>query len=143
MRIPAAVGDRDEPDARLDQPPRQQAALAERVPPVAVAEPRIFRVDVERLLGVGGRDQVIGLLVERVGGLRAATGPSRSSICFCQVSTAWRTFIRCWNRPRSTPPASTTSRTVKFGLDASPGKTNGLYWSPRNPATPPPNRWSI
>ena len=33
VRVPAAVGDGDEPDARLDQPPRQQAALAERVRP--------------------------------------------------------------------------------------------------------------
>ena len=51
--------------------------------------------------------------------------------------------MRYWNRVRSTPPGKTTSRTVKLELEASPGRMKGLYWSPRNPAAPPPNFLSI
>ena len=40
MRVPAAVGHGDEPHARLDQPARQQAALAELVLAVCVAQLR-------------------------------------------------------------------------------------------------------
>ena len=40
--VPAAVVDRDERHARLDQPAGQQAALADAGPAVAVAEPRVL-----------------------------------------------------------------------------------------------------
>ena len=47
MEIPAAERQGDEADARLDQPPRQQCALAPLVAAVAVAEPRVFLAQVK------------------------------------------------------------------------------------------------
>ena len=47
MVVPGDAVDRDERDARLDQPPRQQRALAESVPAVAVADERRLGGDVE------------------------------------------------------------------------------------------------
>ena len=40
MKVPTAERERDEPNARLDQPAGEQCALAPLVPAVAVAEPR-------------------------------------------------------------------------------------------------------
>ena len=48
MEIPAAEGERDEPDARLDEPSRQEGALAPLVAAVAIAEPGVFLAQVER-----------------------------------------------------------------------------------------------
>ena len=49
LAVVLAVVDRDEPDAGLDQPAGQEHALAELGAAVAVAEPRVFRGQVERL----------------------------------------------------------------------------------------------
>src|SRR5204862_6642627 len=48
--------------ARLDQPPGQQAALAELVPAVALADRLGFLLQVERRPGSGRAEQVEGLL---------------------------------------------------------------------------------
>ena len=55
VMVPAAEVDGDERRAGLDQPARQQRALAPVVAAVAVAQARVFAVDVERLRGPSGR----------------------------------------------------------------------------------------
>ena len=78
VRVPAAVGDGDELHARLDQPPGQQARLAERASAVALARAVGLLAQVERLLGPGRGDQAVGLLVEAVAGLdRRGRSPRR------------------------------------------------------------------
>ena len=89
VMVPAAVVDRDEPHAALDQPAGQQAALPERVAAIAVAQcgrsparwrrrcgPRwTTRISAARLLElVVGRDLVVALhlLGQRVHRLQAA-----------------------------------------------------------------------
>src|SRR5436309_1918769 len=68
MSIPATHGHGDEPHARLDQPPGQQAALAKGS--AAVPVPRLVRLlgDVERLLRLRGADHVVGPVIERIAG---------------------------------------------------------------------------
>ena len=54
--------DRHEAAAALDQPPRQQAPLAEPVPPVFVAERVGLGAELEGFARLGGRHQRVGLL---------------------------------------------------------------------------------
>ena len=61
----------DQPHARLDQPAREQAALADRRPAVAVVDRVRFLFQAERLARLGRAEQVerlAGLLVEGRGG---------------------------------------------------------------------------
>ena len=66
MSIPAAIGDGDEPDSRLDEATREQAALTKRRSAVPVAEARVFGRDVEGLLGPRRGDEVVGFLITMV-----------------------------------------------------------------------------
>ena len=59
--VPAPFKDRDERHAGLDQPAREQAALADPGPAVAVAEPGVFARQVERLAGGGAGDHLVRL----------------------------------------------------------------------------------
>ena len=68
MRVPAAVGHRHEANARLDQTPGQQHALAEPVPAVRFAQPARFLVEIEGPSRFRSRDQVQGRAVVRVQG---------------------------------------------------------------------------
>ena len=61
--VPAAVVERDERHAGLDQPPGEQGPLAEAVAAVGVADLVGLAVDVERLLGRVRRDQVVALAI--------------------------------------------------------------------------------
>ncbi len=74
VHVPAARGDLHERDARLHQPAGQQAALAEGVAAVGVAEGRVFLLQVERL-HPGREDHVRRLLVQR----RVIRHPIRAS----------------------------------------------------------------
>ena len=65
----AVQAGRHQVHAGLDQPARQQAALAPGVAPVAVAEPGILAVQVERPARLGAREQGVRLLMEGVEGL--------------------------------------------------------------------------
>src|SRR5262249_33887599 len=58
VRVPTAVGDGDETDARLKQAASEQAALTELVAAVTIAELFVFLVDLESTLGFGGGDHV-------------------------------------------------------------------------------------
>src|SRR5437660_12409915 len=65
MVIPAGIQHGDERGAGLNETTRQQGALAPTVTPILVAQPRILRVDVERL----ARDRAAAELVRLAGGL--------------------------------------------------------------------------
>ena len=54
--VPAAVIHRDKGDARLDESPGEQAALAETAPAILLADRLLFAMNVERLLRVGTVD---------------------------------------------------------------------------------------
>ena len=69
VRVPAAVGDGDEPHAGFDQPAGQQAALAELVLAVGLAELGVFLREVERALRFRRGDHVEGGLVVLVEGV--------------------------------------------------------------------------
>ena len=62
VRVPALVVDGDVGHAALDQPPRHQAGLPERVAAVALAQLVLLLREVEHLAGVA-EDQVVGLLL--------------------------------------------------------------------------------
>ena len=47
MRVPALVGDGDEPHARLDQPPGQETALPEPRPTIPLTQAVIFLLQLE------------------------------------------------------------------------------------------------
>ena len=87
VRVPAAVGDRDESYAGLDQPARADSP-SERIGRSgrACEDPR---GEVERSLG-RGRDQVVRLLDSR----RPDLGRPALIVRVCQVSTTSSTFIR-------------------------------------------------
>src|SRR5579859_5734799 len=68
MMVPAAAVDRDELDPALDQAPRQEAALSEGRPAVAVAKARLLLFHVEGRLGLRGEDHLRRALVELVVG---------------------------------------------------------------------------
>ena len=72
--VPAAEGQRHEPDARLDQPAGQQGALAPLVAAVAVAEAGALLADVERGAGGGAGDHRERLLAEPVEAVHQARG---------------------------------------------------------------------
>src|SRR5437870_11396756 len=67
--VPAAVVQRDERHPRLDEPPRQKGALAERIAAISVAHALRLAVDVERGLGFTRTDQVVALLVLLIEGV--------------------------------------------------------------------------
>ena len=78
--VPRDAVDRDERGARLDQAAGQQGALAEGVPAVAVAEPRVLGGDVEGGGHAPAGEHVEGALRGRRRG-RGASGPaSRRSL---------------------------------------------------------------
>ena len=70
VRVPAAVGDRDEPHAGFDQAAGQQAALAEAITAVGVAELVVFLVDLKRFLRLRSDDHVEGGPVVLVQGVK-------------------------------------------------------------------------
>src|SRR5262249_31791748 len=72
--VPSPFIQGDEGDARLDQPARQEAALAERIAAVEIAELRGLALDVERLLGLSRRDEVVALLVVFIEGVDGVAG---------------------------------------------------------------------
>ncbi len=72
VEVPAAEGQGHEPDARLDQPAGQQGALAPLVPRVAVAEPRVLVLQVERPPGRWAEHHRERLLLEAVEALDPA-----------------------------------------------------------------------
>ena len=68
VRVPAAgIVDDDVGHARLDQPPRRQAFLPERVAAVAVPQFRLLLGEIEHVLALA-QDQLVGLLLGRLGG---------------------------------------------------------------------------
>src|SRR5215468_6645517 len=69
MRVPAAIGHRHEMDSALDETAGEQAALAEGVAAVAIAQLLGFLVDGEGLLRRRRGNQGVGFLVEGVAGL--------------------------------------------------------------------------
>ena len=73
----AAVVERDERDARLDQPAGQQARLAERGAAVPVADVGGLVVDLERRLGGARGEQVVRLVGELVAAAASAGSAAR------------------------------------------------------------------
>ena len=68
VMIPAAAVDGHEAHARLDETPREQAALAELVPPVSLARLLALLLDVKRGLRRGRENQLRRLALELVVG---------------------------------------------------------------------------
>ena len=68
MHVPAAVGERDEPHARLDEPPRQEHSLAGCIAAVVVADRIGLRLDVEGTAGLLGTHQRVGTLIKGIHG---------------------------------------------------------------------------
>ena len=95
---------RHEVHARLDQPPGQQAALAPGVAAVAVAEPRVFAVEVERPPCLRAGQQRVRLSLEGVEGRPTASG-----------RRARGGARRTASRAPCGPPAGATSAGVRRG----------------------------
>ena len=67
--VPTAVGERDEPHARLDEPPREQHPHAGGIATVFILDGVGLLRHVERFLRLGGTDQSVGPLIEGVEGV--------------------------------------------------------------------------
>ena len=98
VSVPAAVGDRDEADSRLDQPPGEQALLTERVATVLLAQLGVFLVELERAAGVVRGDHVECrgvVLIERIelGGLQTG-GPLQGIDEAQHLAAAINSFVR-------------------------------------------------
>ena len=64
--VPAAVGERDESHARLHEPAGQQHPHARLILAVLVLDLVRLLLEIERLLRLGGTDEAVGPLVERI-----------------------------------------------------------------------------
>ena len=110
-------------DARLDQPPRQQERLAVDVPAVAVADLRVFALDLERAPGLG-RDEGI----ER---LRLESRPRMPADAPERPAGSRKARARRGDRPsaRGVSPSGRPSpldleaRRVRVALDPRTGRT--------------------
>ena len=69
MVVPTAVGERDEPHARLDEPPREQHPHAGGIATVFILDGVGLLRHVERFLRLGGTDQSVGPLIKGVEGV--------------------------------------------------------------------------
>ena len=115
------VVDGDVGDAALDQPPRHQAGLAERVAAVAVAQVVLLLREVEDLAGIA-EDQVVGLLLGVVEGgqLRVALQGVPERVRACAAGRGGRCCR--W----SVMPWATMPSTAKRVCAGSPPVAKGL-----------------
>ena len=116
MRVPGGVGvgrprDAGDPRAGLDQPPRQEHALAVDVAAVGIAQAGVLAVELERAPGRRGGEQIERPGLEAVHLLE----PPVARACRPHRATPARSRLRPLNRAGPTPSGSPSSGMPKFG----------------------------
>ena len=120
--VPVAGVDGDAGAPRLDQPPRQQGALAVEVPAVAVAQLRVFLAEVEGLAHAVAGHHLQGLGLEAVEPFQdAARSTSRRS-----VSNSRSNSVRVCTPCRVSPLGSARFGTRKSAALGSAPTSKGL-----------------
>ena len=130
VRVPALVVDRDVGNAVLDQPPRHQARLPERVAAIAVAQFLLFLREVEQFAFVA-EDQLVGLLLATRGGHHRGVA-AEGMLVGVQLASKSRRSRCCWS---VTPGATTPSTTNRALRRVAAGGERFVARAGRNPAS--------
>src|SRR6266851_548714 len=94
MRVPSALGDSDETHTARYQAPGKQTCLAEGIAAVHISYFRVLNSDIEGLLRIGGRNQLVSIAKICIHRLHIVVAPRQRIQGFQQRAAAVKPLPR-------------------------------------------------